>query len=102
MTKYRALGQPITEMLGTFIVVLLLWTGAKWVLVDHTLQASQFLVFLTFVMRLLQPLKQLSQIPTIAQQLLRRAERLFEVLDDAHREVSATGARAPSRASRAR
>ena len=32
-------------------------------------------------MRLLQPLKQLSQVPTTAQQSLASAERLFEVLD---------------------
>jgi ATP-binding cassette, subfamily B, bacterial MsbA len=81
MAKFALIGQPITETLGTLIVVLLLWTGAKWVLVDHTLQASQFLVFLTFVMRMLQPLKQLSQIPAIAQNAFASADRLFEVLD---------------------
>jgi ATP-binding cassette, subfamily B, bacterial MsbA len=81
MAKVALIGQPITETLGTLIVVLLLWTGAKWVLVDHTLQASQFLVFLTFVMRMLQPLKQLSQIPAVAQNSFASAERLFDVLD---------------------
>jgi subfamily B ATP-binding cassette protein MsbA len=81
VAKFALIGQPITETLGTFIVVLLLWTGAKWVLVDGTLQASQFLVFLTFVMRMLQPLKQLSQIPAIAQNAFASADRLFEVLD---------------------
>jgi subfamily B ATP-binding cassette protein MsbA len=81
MAKWALIGQPITETLGTLIVVLLLWTGARWVLVDHTLQASQFLVFLTFVMRMLQPLKQLSQIPAVAQNSFASAERLFEVLD---------------------
>ena len=81
MAKWALIGQPITETLGTLIVVLLLWTGAKWVLVDHTLQASQFIVFLAFVMRMLQPLKQLSQIPAVAQNSFASAERLFEVLD---------------------
>jgi len=51
------------------------------VLVDHSLQASQFLVFLTFVMRLLQPLKQLSQIPAVAQNAFAASERLFDVID---------------------
>jgi subfamily B ATP-binding cassette protein MsbA len=81
MAKWALIGQPITETLGTLIVVLLLWTGAQWVLVDHTLQASQFIVFLAFVMRMLQPLKQLSQIPAVAQNSFASAERLFEVLD---------------------
>ena len=48
---------------------------------DQTLQASQFIVFLAFVMRMLQPLKQLSQIPATAQNSFASAERLFEVLD---------------------
>jgi subfamily B ATP-binding cassette protein MsbA len=61
--------------------VLLLWIGARYVLVDGSLQASQFLVFLTFVMRLLQPLKQLSQIPAVAQNAFASAERLFDVID---------------------
>ncbi|HMI58348.1 MAG TPA: ABC transporter ATP-binding protein, partial [Gemmatimonadaceae bacterium] len=81
MAKLALISQPITETLGTCIVVLLLWVGARWVLVDQTLQASQFLVFLTFVIRMLQPLKQLSQIPAIAQNSFASAERLFEVLD---------------------
>ncbi|HEV7703688.1 MAG TPA: ABC transporter transmembrane domain-containing protein [Gemmatimonadaceae bacterium] len=81
MAKLALISQPITETLGTCIVVLLLWVGARWVLVDRTLQASQFLVFLTFVIRMLQPLKQLSQIPAIAQNSFASAERLFEVLD---------------------
>ncbi len=80
MARVALIAQPITETLGTAITVLLLWIGARWVLVDRTLQASQFLVFLTFVMRLLQPLKRLSQIPAVAQNALAAAERLFEVL----------------------
>jgi len=81
MARVALIAQPITETLGTGITVLLLWIGARYVLVDQTLQASQFLVFLTFVMRLLQPLKQLSQIPAVAQNAFAAAERLFEVLD---------------------
>jgi subfamily B ATP-binding cassette protein MsbA len=81
MARVALIAQPITETLGTAITVLLLWIGARWVLVDHTLQASQFLAFLTFVMRLLQPLKQLSQIPAVAQNAFAAAERLFDVLD---------------------
>ncbi len=81
MARVALIAQPLTETLGTGITVLLLWIGAQWVLVDHTFQASQFIVFLTFVMRLLQPLKQLSQIPAIAQNSFASAERIFEVLD---------------------
>ncbi|MFO0072852.1 MAG: ABC transporter ATP-binding protein, partial [Gemmatimonas sp.] len=42
---------------------------------------AELLVFLVQVMRLLQPLKQLSQTPAAAQQSLASAERVFEILD---------------------
>ncbi len=80
MARVALIAQPITETLGTVIVVLLLWVGAKEVFAG-SLQASQFLVFLAFVMRLLQPLKQLSQIPAVAQNSFASAERIFQVLD---------------------
>jgi subfamily B ATP-binding cassette protein MsbA len=81
MARVALVAGPITETLAALITVLLLWVGARAVLVDRTLQASQFLVFLTFVLRLLQPLKQLSQIPAVAQNAFASAERLFDVLD---------------------
>ena len=81
MSRITNLAQPVTELLGTVITALLLWVGARLVLVDGTLQAAQFLVFLTLVLRLLQPIKQLSQVPAVAQGALAAAERLFEVLE---------------------
>lgn len=81
MARISLLAQPITETLGTAMTVFLLWIGARLVLVEQTLDAAEFLVFLTFVLRLLQPIKALSQIPTSAQNALAASDRLFEVLD---------------------
>lgn len=81
LTRIALLSQPITEMLGTVVAVALLWVGARQVLVDGTLQGSQLIVFLSVVLRLLQPLKQLAQLPTVAQASLASAERVFEILD---------------------
>ncbi len=81
MARVALVSQPITETLGTLITVVLLWIGATYVLVEETLMASEFLVFLTLVMRLLQPMKALSQLPATAQQSFAAADRLFEVLD---------------------
>lgn len=95
MARVALVAQPITETLGTGITVLLLWIGAQMVLgTPKTLQASQFLVFLTFVMRLLQPLKQLSQIPAVAQNAFASAERLFDVLDHPTEQSLDRGTRA--------
>jgi subfamily B ATP-binding cassette protein MsbA len=45
------------------------------------MDSATLIVFMVMVMRLLPPLKQLSQAPTTAQQSFASAERLFEVLD---------------------
>lgn len=81
VTRYAFLAQPITEVIGMCIAVLLLWIGARQVLLEGTMQGAQLIVFLTVVMRLLQPLKAISQIPTTAQGAMAAAERVFEVLD---------------------
>lgn len=81
ITRVAFLSQPITEFLGTLVAVAILWIGARMVLVSGTLQSAQLITFLVIVMRLLQPMKQLSQIPTSAQQSLAASDRLFEVLD---------------------
>jgi len=81
VTRIAALAQPITETVGTAIAVAILWIGAREVLVDGALTGAALITFLILVMRMLQPLKQLSQVPTTAQQSLAAAERLFETLD---------------------
>ncbi|HEY0931576.1 MAG TPA: ABC transporter ATP-binding protein [Gemmatimonas sp.] len=79
--RLALLSGPVTETLGTFTAVAILWYGAQLVLVQETLTGAELLVFLVQVMRLLQPLKQLSQVPAAAQQSLASAERIFEILD---------------------
>lgn len=79
--RLALLSGPVTETLGTFTAVAILWYGAQLVLVNGTLTGAELLVFLVQVMRLLQPLKQLSQTPAAAQQSLASAERVFEILD---------------------
>ena len=95
ISRLAYLAQPITEVVGTAIAVLLLWVGARQVLVEGTLDGAQLIVFLTVVMRLLQPLKQVSQIPTTAQGALAAAERLFEVLDQPTETQLDRGTRTP-------
>ena len=45
------------------------------------MKAAELIVFMMMVMRLLPPLKQISQAPTTAQQAIAAAERLFDVID---------------------
>ncbi|MBL0169252.1 MAG: ABC transporter ATP-binding protein [Gemmatimonadaceae bacterium] len=79
--RLSMLSGPVTETLGTFTAVAILWFGANLVLVEKSLGDAELIVFLVWVMRLLQPLKQLSQVQPAAQQSLASAERIFEILD---------------------
>jgi subfamily B ATP-binding cassette protein MsbA len=93
VTRIAYLAQPITETVGTAIAVAILWIGAREVLVTGTVSGSMLIAFLILVMRMLQPLKQLSQVPTVAQQSLAAAERLFEILDTPEEFAHDTGTR---------
>jgi subfamily B ATP-binding cassette protein MsbA len=82
ITRVASLSQPMTEMIGTSVAMLILWIGAREVLAGAgTMDSATLMTFMIMVMRLLPPLKQLSQAPTTAQQSFASAERLFEVLD---------------------
>jgi ATP-binding cassette, subfamily B, bacterial MsbA len=81
ITRLTFLAPPVTEVVGTTIAVTLLWFGAREVLVRGSMTGAALITFLLYVLRLLQPLKQLSQTPTTAQSSLAAAERLFEILD---------------------
>ncbi|MEP6763916.1 MAG: ABC transporter ATP-binding protein [Gemmatimonadaceae bacterium] len=82
ISRLSLVSQPITETLGTVTAVVLLWYGASLALASPPRMAPATLItFLLYVMRLLQPLKQLSQVQPAAQQSLASAERIFEVFD---------------------
>ncbi|MGH7636776.1 MAG: ABC transporter ATP-binding protein [Gemmatimonadaceae bacterium] len=81
ITRIAFLSQPLTELIGTTIAVLILWIGAQQALGAGGIDGAQLITFMIIVMRLLPPLKQLSQMPTTAQQSMAAAERLFGVLD---------------------
>jgi ATP-binding cassette, subfamily B, bacterial MsbA len=94
INRVSALSQPLTEVIGMSIAVLILWIGAKDVLGGQGMDAASLIVFMTVVMQLLPPFKQLSQTPTTAQQSLAAAERLFEVLDEPTEQQLDRGTRA--------
>ncbi|MCO4101018.1 ABC transporter ATP-binding protein [Gemmatimonas sp.] len=91
--RLALLSGPVTETLGTFTAVAILWYGAQLVIVEGALTGAELLVFLVQVMRLLQPLKQLSQTPAAAQFSLASAERIFEILDTTSETAADRGTR---------
>lgn len=91
--RLSLLSGPLTETLGTVVAVAVLWLGAREVINGGAMDGGTLITFMVLVMRLLQPLKQLSQAPTTAQQSLAAAERLFEVLDQPTEAQSDQGTR---------
>jgi ATP-binding cassette, subfamily B, bacterial MsbA len=79
--RVRALASPLSEMIGAVGTVLLLWYGARMVLVHGTLQAETFFGFLALSLKMYQPAKWLSKFPSSVGPALVGAERVFEFLD---------------------
>ena len=79
--KLRALAAPVTEMLVALGTAILLWYGARMVIVDGTLRGEEFIGFVVLSTRLYAPVKYLSKLPTLVQPGLVGAERVFEFLD---------------------
>ncbi len=75
--------------------VIVLGIGADQVFAG-VLDPGTLMTFMIIVMRLLPPLKQISQAPTIAQQSLAAAERLFQILDEPTEEQRDKGTRTAS------
>ena len=85
--------QPLSEVLGTVITVAVIWFGAKQVLVDKAMEGAELIGFVAVVLRMMQPLKALSQLPAIATGALAASERVFEVLDHPTEEDTDRGTR---------
>jgi subfamily B ATP-binding cassette protein MsbA len=91
LTRIAQLAAPVTEVIGTTVATILLWLGAREVLVERNMTGADLIAFLLYALRMLQPIKQLSQLPTTAQSSLAAAERLFEVLDAPSESQTDTG-----------
>ena len=96
VARVTFLAQPLTETIGTAIAVAVLWFGARLVF-SGAMSGGDLVAFLLLVMRTLQPLKQLSQVPTTAQQSFAAAERLFDILDEPTEAARDRGTIAPAR-----
>ncbi|HSG50449.1 MAG TPA: ABC transporter ATP-binding protein [Longimicrobiales bacterium] len=79
--RWRALAAPLTEMLAAVGTVVILWYGARLVVVDGTLTGAQFVGFLALSMKLYAPVKYVAKFPALVQPGLVGAERVFEFLD---------------------
>ncbi len=100
LTRLSQLAGPTTEVVGTTVATALLWFGAREVLVDQRMSGADLIAFLLYALRMLQPIKALSQLPTTAQSSFAAAERIFEILDSPSEAQTDTGTRSTATFSR--
>ena len=79
--RLRALAGPITELFVALGTGILLWYGARMVVVEGSLTGGAFIGFIFLSARLYAPVKYLSKLPALIQPGLVGAERVFEFLD---------------------
>ena len=79
--KLRLISSPITEMIGAFIGVVLLWIGGHDVLVASNMNSEDFIRFILILFSVLQPIRSLSNVGINLQKGFASAERVFDVLD---------------------
>ena len=79
--RLRALAGPLTETLATAGTVVILWYGARLVVLDGALSGAQFVGFVALSLKLYAPVKYGAKFPTLVQPGLAGAERVFEFLD---------------------
>ena len=79
--KLRLIASPITETIGAFIGVVLLWIGGMDVLVHRTMESEDFIRFILILFSVLGPVRLLSNISVEIQKGIASAERVFDILD---------------------
>ena len=92
MQRLAVLSGPISESFGALVTVVLLWVGARMATGPAaSIGPESFITFLFLALRLLVPLKFLSNWPAQYQNALASGERVLEVLDQPPGEALAPG-----------
>lgn len=78
--KYE-LASPVSELLGSITMILLVWYGGKIILTEGTLTGAVFLSFIGLFFQLLDPAKSLAKAISDISRGNASAERVLEVLD---------------------
>lgn len=79
--RKRELASPMSEFLGAITFLIITWYGGKQILVNHTMQPQDFLVFLGLFFQILPPIKSLSTSISNIQKGEASLVRVMEILD---------------------
>jgi len=91
--RFSSLTSPISEIFGGLVVILIMWASANPALTGVRLAPEVTIVFLLAALRIMSPLKKLSNYPTVMAIAMASADRVFELLDLPSQEASRPGER---------
>tara|TARA_B100000029_G_scaffold205627_1_gene203492 strand:+ start:1102 stop:2937 length:1836 start_codon:yes stop_codon:yes gene_type:complete len=79
--RLRLISSPITETIGASIAALLLFIGARDVLVTQSISSEDFIRFILLLFSVLGPIKNLGNVFNEMQNGLASADRVFSIID---------------------
>jgi len=98
--RYASLTSPVSEVFGGLVLILLVWAGTRPAIAGAALGPEVTIVFLVAALRMMSPVKAISQFPAAWTMALASAERVFALLEQPRVERDAPGA-GPARFERA-
>ncbi len=81
INRIRNAAPHITEILSVIVGCVMIYFGGQLVLVEKSLDASEFIAFLLAIFQMMPPIKELSSVNNRIQESSAAAERVFEILD---------------------
>jgi subfamily B ATP-binding cassette protein MsbA len=78
--RFATLTSPVSEIFGGLLLVMLVWAGASGLFTGGRLSPEAMLVFIIAALRIMAPLKAITQFPSQMSIALASAERVREVL----------------------
>ncbi len=81
LTRMRDLASPTTELLSVIAGAVIIWYGGRQILIEHSLNASEFISFLFIIFQIMAPIKELTSVNNRIQEASAAGERIFEILD---------------------
>ncbi|MEP6574687.1 MAG: ABC transporter ATP-binding protein [Gemmatimonadota bacterium] len=91
--RFASLTGPVSEIFGGVVLILIIWAGTQPAITGAPLSPQALMVFLVAALRMMTPIKSITQFPSIMALALAGAERVFEVLDRKESEVDPPDAR---------
>jgi subfamily B ATP-binding cassette protein MsbA len=79
--RYSSLTSPVSEVFGGLVIILIIWSAANPAVTGVALGPAATIGFLIFALKIMSPIKSISQFPTSWAVAVTSAERVFAILD---------------------